>query len=753
MAETDLFNLGDTSGENSSFQELANQAAPSGGNPILSEEEGTPLPPPQKVSQPVLDALSRPQDPTQLLHEDIHVNSILDVKETLNERLNRMSSPHFEADFGDKDLSREDFFPTIDRKILAGQSTNDFVGTQPIFVGEGALFPFAIQQSRQKALSKAAEKRAAVRKKVRKLTEMHAVAQYDEEFQGMVSGLLEEFGEKSGWRLEDLADSRNEMGREFFKRLNKLKVLRNDLTAADTKAREVRKTFTDPKTFTPESVLESTRKIIAGQGDLEGMLKDKKKRAEFYEGVASLTSYENATKFLDSRFEGTKIGKEISSELERSLDEIMSGTNKQLQDSIISKWAGEESDEVIEVIKEIIPKGKVEDLVRTAIKHSNVYKGEDLLSDKEGTAEEKREAIIQEYIDYTYNKLGQKLKLDVTYPKKRTKKDDDGGGDDDKIKGTIFSDLSKVFEVNKDNQIYKIEKVKKANALRNSSVRKLQLISSDPKATAEEVAQAKKNVVNASMEQANLYATALSKRYAASFVANRKDNTIRGKIAFMPRKDEERRLNVRHSKYNYNGQWMNPQAFIDKARKDTKGWTNLEGLTDKQAKVLLTVKGLKGKGVADFKLLVEKYDKEKITEEGNAVDLGSGAATVSREEMFFKYQDAQGNWKEVRPSNITPANEDKMIPFMRVVFNPRALLIGSKGGEGIQPSAKYTDANIEPIAMEFNMTQGADVAMMDALSKNANNEYDKRKDPRFKSLGSKPIGKVDTKSPTTIVFE
>jgi len=422
MAETDLFNLGDTSGENSSFQELANQAAPSGGNPIVSEEEGTPLPPPQKVSQPVLDALSRPQDPTQLLHEDIHVNSILDVKETLNERLNRMSSPHFEADFGDKDLSREDFFPTIDRKILAGQSTNEFVGTQPIFVGEGALFPFAIQQSRQKALSKAAEKRAEVRKKVRKLTEMHAVAQYDEEFQGMVSGLLEEFGEKSGWKLEDLADSRNEMGREFFRKLNKLKVLRNDLTAADAKAREVRETFTDPKTFTPESVLESTRKIIAGQGDLEGMLNSKKKRAEFYEGVSKLTSYENATKFLDSRFEGTKIGEDISSELERSLAEILEGTDKDLQNSIISKWASEESDQVIEVIKEIIPKGRVEDLVRTAIKHSNVYKGEDLKTDAE------REAIIQEYIDYTYNKLGQKLKTKVTFPKVRAEKDDDSGG-------------------------------------------------------------------------------------------------------------------------------------------------------------------------------------------------------------------------------------------------------------------------------------------------------------------------------------
>ena len=69
-----------------------------------------------------------------------------------------MASSAFEADFGDDDLSREDFFPTIDRKILAGQSTGSFAGTQPIFVGEGALFPFAITQSRQKALKKAAVK-------------------------------------------------------------------------------------------------------------------------------------------------------------------------------------------------------------------------------------------------------------------------------------------------------------------------------------------------------------------------------------------------------------------------------------------------------------------------------------------------------------------------------------------------------------------------------------------------------------------
>tara|TARA_R100000995_G_scaffold17407_1_gene6902 strand:- start:549 stop:2783 length:2235 start_codon:yes stop_codon:yes gene_type:complete len=596
------------------------------------------------------------------------------------------------------DATRRELFPNYDRPIKVGSYQGKVVGNVDIFVGEGNLLPLGLIAQRNKSQQKAAAKRSKIRKKVLNLLDIDTAQQFQKGFDEKMDDLLQEYGEKTNWKFEVLADVSNPLALKYRSDMRQMKRLSREQKDADKRADAVLKGMKKSEGFYPPVVIQSAMRIKEGQFDIDKLL-SKKGRKEWFETSSNLVAYDNMTNVLD-----TKVVDNIKADIVPMINGIFKEpeSNADLIAAYDEVYHSKTHDKVVSATKKFYKDGRVEQVVDAVLKQNNFYVGTN--------AQEKKE-WRQYALDYVYGLIGAEIKTNVNFVKAREDSSSNSNNRNRKQAFTIFTDKADLSA-----------NPEQVSSLKNEIAKAAPNKANIP-ATGMTTAQINKYRIGVANAFANHYGLEMDLKIddQGNLVGGGKYGELKGEIKNAgDNKSYDKR--VTDVTYDLNGDQVAPQDYLKHLK--TKHPTDFSE-SDKVMYNVLT-------GLEVGNLTVADLRNAKLSPTNGAFGDGNRGLATKYEMALYTFDE------ETRQSKLLTADDvrlnpnliDNAIPKIIITYQSVTMKLPHLK-EAVTKSGWSTNTTVPVTQIVYNL-DNATAAMLDNEVKGANVEYNRNSDRTYK---------------------
>ena len=161
-------------------------------------------------------------------------------------------------------LGFDQLFPGLSQPTKAGVVTGQVIGTQPIFVPSGGVFPTGIVQARKRALGQAAAAKLKARKEFLDAVKPPKTAvQYTNFVNNQLFGGIREFLQETGGDPNKL-ETDIDLGLKYRQFLTNIDFLAQAGSDLDAQALKIIEDFSDPSKYVPFEAVELAKNIRKG---------------------------------------------------------------------------------------------------------------------------------------------------------------------------------------------------------------------------------------------------------------------------------------------------------------------------------------------------------------------------------------------------------------------------------------------------------------------------------------------------------
>ncbi len=258
----------------------------------------------------------------------------------------------------EEQLARQTLFPGLDQPIRAGAVQGQVIGTQPIFVGSGAIFPIGLVHARQRALDKAMARKTSLKKKLFENAMVEGAPQYQRQLDNLVWSTTQQAFNDSGGDITRLMDPTS----DFARKSQFLKTLAAETKDLDAIVESIIQDAAKGDKFVSKRAMEFATKYQEGKFDLTNWLNS----PEEYQKISNeLKSHNSMTHYLKAN---------ILTELEKEIEPALEGLSLEDYEVIFSN---SDADIVRNTIRKVIPEERLKTLARIAKKDGSLAQSEE----------------------------------------------------------------------------------------------------------------------------------------------------------------------------------------------------------------------------------------------------------------------------------------------------------------------------------------------------------------------------------------
>lgn len=303
-------------------------------------------------------------------------------------------------------LPSNEMYLTKNQPIQVGSYSGKYVGNVPIFAAPAALVPHNILQQRALNLSKAAKERVKVRDKIMESFQIDTKEQYQQEMNNMTSEMINYYGQKTGWKFEQLKDMSNPLAREYRNNILELKSIAKTTADFDGISEKLLVDSNQKGTYVPLRVQKIALGVRNGVINVNDLFSDPKKMEQFRNDGRKLMAYENSV---------SRVNEEVISKIKANKEPLLEGLIGQLTSEQrnnlknIYETANLQGDSgkvlLFNALREYVPQNDVDENVRILMEKGNFYLGEN---------KEEESEIIKEMQEFAWNQLGEEITVNTS---------------------------------------------------------------------------------------------------------------------------------------------------------------------------------------------------------------------------------------------------------------------------------------------------------------------------------------------------
>lgn len=266
----------------------------------------------------------------------------------------------------EEQLRRETLFPGGVGARQIGTVSGKIIGTQPIVVGGGGIFPLGIVQARQKALGDAAKRKKALKNKIFENAFAKGAVQIQDQLDDLSFRTLEKWAGIFKNDFSQATDLSNPAGRKMFQELQGLQTLGAETIELDKAADAIMNDAVDKEKFIPDDILKTALAYNEGTFNLQQFMEDPKGFAKIRDKLKNYSNMVNVVR--------TEILPQLQSDVDFVVDNI---TQKDIEIIMTTN----DYDVVREVTKKYVPQGRVDSLAKFTKSNFTVFQPEKDIGD------------------------------------------------------------------------------------------------------------------------------------------------------------------------------------------------------------------------------------------------------------------------------------------------------------------------------------------------------------------------------------
>ena len=256
-------------------------------------------------------------------------------------------------------LTRTDYFPNIDDRILQGQFQSQTLGSVPIFAAGGLNMPLEVFNARQRALENAATKRREERDAIMLAAQAKGAVQYQNQIDDMVFNHLDSWGQKYNYDWRAL-QSDPKAWMEYQRDLKQIQDFAAETVRIDGIVNTIYTESTEEKKFVPGSVKQTAIDWSSAVVDLHALRDDPKKLSAMRR---ELDSYSNMVYTINQAV--PSIQTNIEAIMLDELDKLDDAERVSSADKLFSTIKNTEDAQLVgSAMLEFLPKERVLELAR-----------------------------------------------------------------------------------------------------------------------------------------------------------------------------------------------------------------------------------------------------------------------------------------------------------------------------------------------------------------------------------------------------